>query len=477
MKNIRRRLLPLFLACCLAVCVFVPGVSAGMRGDVNQDGMIKAEDARLALRRSVALETYLPGSARFIAADMDGDGAVSAADARAVLRCSVGLPTDAEVLTPAEKAPDEAFQNAMLRFALALFQQTAARERGKNLLVSPLSVMTALNMSANGAGGQTLAQLTNALGGLRTADLNGYLHTLTENLPNSEQSRLRVANSVWVNNLVRRAVKKPFLQNMLAYYGAGVNACDFDGDALRAINNWVKEQTDGMIDSILDEPDPDILMLLLNALAFDARWQNPFDEYRVNKTAFTQADGTKTDCDMMRGEERLYLEDDNTVGFIKAYVGGGYRFAALLPDESIPIEDYIASLTPEKLTSLLNSARDDVPVSVGLPRFSFDFTVTLNDVLRAMGIEDLFSASACDLSGMFPETIGAYVSKVLHKSFIEVNTEGTRAAAVTAVVIEKNAVWLIDRKTVILDRPFVFIITMGETNTPVFIGAVNGISD
>ncbi len=472
MKKTITRILPLLLTVALLCAALSVGAGAAMRGDVNQDGVVKAEDARLALRRSVKLESYLPGSTPFLAADMDGDGAVSAGDARALLRYSVGLPSGLDELTPEEKTPDEAFYNAMLTFALALFRQTAAQDQGQNLLVSPLSVMTALNMAANGAGGETLAELEKTLGsGLKVADLNAYLHTLTERLPNTEQSRLHVANSVWVNNLVREQVKRPFLRNMLAYYGAGINACDFDQAGIDAVNNWVKEHTEDMIDSILDEPDPQILMVLLNALAFDAKWQEPFEESRVQKTAFTRADGAKTDCDMMRGEERLYLEDKNTVGFIKEYAGGGYRFAALLPDEGVSMADYVASLTPEKLSALFAGARR-TPVITGLPKFTFDYSVTLNDALKALGIRELFDANACDLSAMFPREVGSFVSDVLHKTFIEVNTEGTRAAAVTAVVIEKNAI-LFDAKTVILDRPFVFLITMGDANVPVFIGIVN----
>lgn len=472
MKKTIKRILSLLLVCCLPLSLFAAGAGAAMRGDVNKDGMLSAADARLALRRSVKLEDYLPGSSRFIAADMDGDGEVSPGDARAVLRLSVGLPTDLDEITPEEKEPDAAFRNAVLRFALALFRQTAAQDQGKNLLVSPLSVMTALTMAANGAGGETLAQLETALGGLTVGELNAYLHTLAENLPNSEDSRLHAANSVWVNNIVRRQVRQPFLQNMLAYYGAGINACDFDEAALKAINNWVKENTEDMIDGILNEPDPSILMLLLNALAFDAKWQRQYAEHNVSKTVFTQADGTKTECDMMRGEETLYLEDENTTGFIKEYRGGGYRFVALLPDKGVSMEDYVASLTPEKLSALLAGAQK-TPVSAGLPKFSFDYDTTLNDALQAMGVADLFSASSCDFSEMFSENVGAYVSKVIHKTFIEVNTEGTRAAAVTAVVIEKNAVMPFGSKTVILDRPFVFLITMGEANTPVFMGVLN----
>lgn len=461
------------LTLALLCGLFAVGAAAAMRGDVDKDGTVQPSDARLALRRSVLLENYQPGSSQFIAADMDGDGAVSAGDARSVLRVAAGLTGGMEEITPAEKTPDETFHNAMLAFALALFRQTAADDAGENLLVSPLSVMTALSMAANGARGETLAQLEQALGGLTAEDLNAYLHMLTEKLPNTEYSRLHVANSLWVNNRVRGYAQKPFLQNMLACFGAGINACDFDQAGVDAVNNWVKENTDGMIDSILDEPDPEILMLLMNALAFDAKWADPFEETAVKKATFTRADGTQEFCDMMRGIEHIYLEDEDAVGFVKPYLGGGYRFAALLPNEDIPLADYIASLTPEKLSALLNGAQQEYPVRIGLPEFTFDYSVKLNDALKAMGVKMLFDPFDCDLSGMFPREIGAYVSDVLHKTFIEVNTEGTRAAAVTAIFAKANAMPLFEYKTVVLDRPFVFLITMGEADTPVFIGAIN----
>ena len=474
MKTKQKKLIAILLTVGLLCALFSFGAAAGMRGDVDKDGEIKASDARLALRRSVMLEDYLPGSLPFIAADMDGDGEVSAGDARSVLRLSAGLTAGLDEFTPEGKTPDEAFHAAMLRFSAELFRQAAAQDKGKNLLVSPLSVLTALSMAANGAKGDTLAQLEQTLGqGLTVDDLNAYLYTLEKTLPNTEQSHMYLANSVWVNNAVRATVKRPFLRNMLSYYGAGINACRFDQAGIDAVNNWVKENTEGMIDSILKHPDPSILMALLNALAFDAKWERPFQEAAVGEAPFTRADGTETTCDMMRSEEKIYLEDETTTGLIKPYFGGDYRFVALLPDETIPIEEYIASLTPEKLSALLSGAQNGVTVKAGLPKFTFDYDVNLNGILQDMGVKNLFDPNACDFSGMFPEGSGAYVSDVLHKTFIEVNSEGTRAAAVTAVIIEKNAMIPFDSKTVVLDRPFVFLITMGEADTPVFIGVVN----
>ena len=475
MKTKLKKLIAAALIAGLLCALFSFGAAAGLRGDVDKDGAVRPSDARLALRRSVKLEDYLPGSSPFLAADMDGDGEVSSGDARALLRLSVGLSTGLDELVPAEKTPDAAFHDAMLRFALGLFRQTAKEDGGNNLLVSPLSVMTALSMAANGAKGETLAQLEQTLGnGLTAADLNAYLHTLTQTLPNSEKSRLRIANSLWINNTVRGDVKRPFLSSMLAYYGAGINACDFDQAGIDAVNNWVKENTDGMIDSILNEPDPSILMALLNALAFDAKWQRPYQEELVRDGEFRRADGTKDACKMMPGTEYVYLEDATTTGFVKPYSGGGYRYIALLPDENVPLEAYIASLTPEKLSALLNGAQTGVTVRAGLPKYSFDYSVKLNDALKALGTERLFDPGRCDLSAMFPPETGAYVSDVLHKTFIEVNTEGTRAAAVTGLVAEFSCMPT-ESKTVVLDRPFVFLITMGEANTPVFIGAVNRI--
>ena len=473
MKRNIKRLLPLLLVVSLLFSFLAVGAAAATRGDVDLDGTVSPADARLALRRCVKLETYLPGSSQFIAADMDGDGAVSAWDARAVLLTAVEEPTGIDEIEPEEKTPDAAFQTAMLRFALALFRQTAAQDAGRNLLVSPLSVMTALNMAANGAAGDTLAQLEQTLGGsLTTADLNAYLHTLAENLPNSEQSRLHIANSVWVNNMVRQAVKQPFLQNMLAYYGAGINACDFDEAALEAINNWVRENTENMIDSILNEPNPDILMLLLNALAFDAKWQNQFEETRVSKTVFTRADGATEDCDMMRGSERIYLEDENTAGFIKNYMGGDYHFVALLPEEGVAIDDYIAALTPEKLSALLTGAQEDATVNAGLPKFSFSYDVTLNEALQALGITDLFSASNCNFTNMFPETIGAYVSDVIHKTYLHVTEKGTEAAAATAVMVMATGMITAPPVEFTADRPFTWCILDEVTGEILFSGIV-----
>lgn len=456
------------LVFCLLVSVFALPAFAVTRGDVNRDGNIMADDARLALRRSVSLEDYMPGSARFIAADMDGDGAVTASDARAVLRLSVGLPTEIPEETPADKEPDAAFVAAAQRFSVELFKAGTAGET-ENVLLSPLSVLTALAMTANGTAGETMKGLENALGGLPVSELNAYLRTFCAGLPDNETNRLHIANSIWVNESVRSLVRPSFLSSNIAYYDAGINACLFDDDAVRAINNWVRENTDDMIDGILDRADPDILMLLMNALAFDAKWQRPYSENQIGQWRFTDENGAQALCDMMYGEESVYLENANAAGFVKPYRNGDYRFVALLPNEGVSAADLAASLTPASLSALFKNARTDLRVHTGLPTFRFSYQTSLVNALQQMGAGLLFSSGACDFGNMFSQSVGAYVSDVIHKTFIEVNGAGTRAAAVTGVIVEKNAVLFYD-KTVILDRPFVFMILPGDTDIPLFIG-------
>ena len=180
------------LVCCMLAAVFTLPSFAVLHGDVDRDGSVLANDARLALRRSVALEDYLPGSAQFVAADMDGNGAVTASDARAVLRVSVGLQTDIPAMTPAEKTPDDAFVSAAQRFSLDLFRESTAEQKG-NVMISPLSVLTALSMTANGTAGETLRQLEETLGGVKLPELNAYLRALCGSLPNAPPRYIRTS--------------------------------------------------------------------------------------------------------------------------------------------------------------------------------------------------------------------------------------------------------------------------------------------
>lgn len=350
-----------------------------------------------------------------------------------------------------------------------LFQQSALD--GKNTLISPLSVVNALAMAANGAKGSTLSQMENAFG-LSVAEFNSFLYAYRKALPVDEKYKLSLANSIWVKDDDSFTVKPEFRQTNADYYGAGLYKAAFDQTTVKAINRWVEENTDGMIKDMLDSIPEEAVMYLVNALAFDAEWQNIYYEHQVRKGEFTKEDGTKQEVDLMYSTEHQYLEDEGAAGFIKYYADKKYAFAALLPNEGISVAEYIASLTGERLTQILANTKD-VQVNAAIPKFESEFLVELSDTLKAMGMKDAFDITSADFSGIGSSTQGnLFISRVVHKTYIAVNELGTKAGAATLVEMTAGSAMPDEIKTVYLDRPFVYMLIDCEVNLPVFIGTV-----
>ncbi|MHB1485356.1 MAG: serpin family protein, partial [Saccharofermentanales bacterium] len=302
-------------------------------------------------------------------------------------------------------------------------------------------------------------------------ELNNYLYTYVKNLPSEQDSKLSIANSIWFrDDASRLTVEKDFLQKNADFYNASAYKSAFDDQTLTDINNWVKTKTDGLIDKILEEISDDAVMYLINALVFDAKWEKVYSLENVKKGEFTAIDNTKKQVDMMNSEEILYLENENSVGFLKPYKNKKYSFAALLPDTDISINDYIASLTGESFYKLINEPQTAL-VSASLPKFSYAYTVKMNEPLKEMGITDAFSGTAADFSKLGKSSRGnLFIGEVIHKTFISVDELGTKAGAVTKVEIIDES--LPDYKYVILNRPFVYAIIDNATRLPVFIGTV-----
>ena len=323
---------------------------------------------------------------------------------------------------------DDRFIKSQAEFGLSLFKKSI--DDGKNSLISPLSVMLALAMTANGADGATLEEMENVLGGDLTIDeLNEYLHTYWSLLPSSEKAKLEIANSIWFRDdeyMIK--VKEEFLQKNADYYGASIYKSPFDESTVKDINGWVSEHTDGMINKIIGEIDPLTVMYLINAICFDAEWSSPYSKYAIYEGNFYGLSGTTT-AELMRSEEHRYITDENAVGFIKYYTNG-YSFMAILPNEGMSLADYIDTLEGDDLVRLFKSA-EYAKVNATLPKFKYEYSVTLNDMLKEMGINKAFSGG---FSNLGESALGElYINRVLHKTFIEVDNAGTRAAAVTAV--------------------------------------------
>ena len=392
---------------------------------------------------------------------------------------SVSAESLMENITPVTvegKTPDRAFLESQTDFALKIFRSCAAESEGENTLVSPLSVMLALSMTANGADGDTKAEMEAVLG-MPVADLNRYLHSYVNQLPSTETSKLAIANSIWFRNQEDRLqVNRDFLQCNANYYGADAFAAPFDDTTLREINGWVKEHTDGMIDEILEEISDDAVMYLINALVFDAKWESPYtDTTMVYSGTFTALDGQKQTVTMMNQQEFGYLTDGKARGFVKNYAGGAYKFVALLPNEDIPLSEYVASLTAEGVVKLLENV-EDASVNATIPQFSYDYSMELNDILEDLGMPTAFDSGRADFGKMATSSLGnLYIGQVLHKTHITVDTQGTKAAAVTEVEI-KNESAPMHEYTVILNRPFLYMIVDSATNLPVFIGTVSSVN-
>ena len=362
-------------------------------------------------------------------------------------------------------------------FGVRLFQ--TSMEEGKNTLISPLSVLYALAMTANGADGETLAQMQQVLG-MDSDDLNCYMLAYMDLLPEAEEYKMSLANSIWFKDDPNFTVNESFLQTNADYYGSSIFKAAFDEGTRNDINNWVKEHTDEMIPEILDEIPDEAIMYLVNALAFEAQWDDVYDEFQVRDGIFTKEDGTKQDVEMMHADEYKYLSDDLATGFIKYYEGRKYAFAALLPNEGVTVQQYVDSLTGSHLQKML-AVPEEIQVFTCIPKFESEYDIEMSEVLQEMGMTDAFDWCIADFSKLGTYNVDGMnicINRVLHKTFISVAEQGTKAGAATAVeMVAEGAAEIQEYREVILDRPFVYILIDCETNLPFFIGTmmdVNG---
>ena len=358
---------------------------------------------------------------------------------------------------------------AVSDFALQLFR--AANDSDQNTLISPLSVLCALAMTANGAEEETLLQMESTLG-MGRESYNEFFHSYLTALHSDASSALKLANSIWFADRSDFVPEEDFLKTSAACYGADAYLAPFDDSTVREINTWVSKKTDSMIPSILDQIPDEAVMYLVNALAFDAKWSQPYSDFDVNPGEFTAADGTKQAVDFMRSEEQTYLSDDHAAGFIKYYLGRDYAFVALLPNEGVSVDDYLDSLDGEKLQSLIENRSQETVITV-TPKFETQTSLELSEVLKAMGMELPFDGEQADFSSLGTSQAGNLsISSILHKTFISVAEDGTRAGAVTAIAVEAACEPEEEPKKVRLDRPFVYMLIDCETDLPFFIGTM-----
>ena len=359
---------------------------------------------------------------------------------------------------------DEA-ATALTGFGAMLLQNAMEKT---NPLVSPLSVASALSMTANGAAGETKTQMEQTLGA-STDSLNAWFYVLQTNEKDDKQ--LKLANSIWMKDTDTLHVEDAFLQQNADVFDAGIYSAPFDDTTKKAINDWVKKNTDGMIPEIIDRISPDTVMYLVNALAFDAKWESPFKSYDVWDGTFTARDGRAQTGAFLHGAAGQYLHDEHAEGFLKSYEGGRYAFAALLPDEDTGIEDYVSQLTGERLHAILTSPADE-STEFALPKFKTEFSAELSDSLKSLGMTDAFDSERADFTALGTSDEGnLYISNVFHKTFLQVDEEGTKAGAATAVDVTTEGAAEYPH-SVYLERPFVYMIVDRDMKLPIFLGVL-----
>lgn len=367
-------------------------------------------------------------------------------------------------------------------YCINIFQQTVMNDASNNnIMISPASIMFALEMTAAGAEDDTLAEMTALISPNATPmDIQSFASSYMRHLNHNDGVELQVANSVWSRESVMAGyISEEFLNFIDEYYYAEANMCDFDSATVDEINNWCSEHTDGMIERVIDSIEPETVMFLINAIAFDGDWQEPYEDFQVHSDYdFTNAYGEVQPVDMMYSTENFYYETDEAIGFAKYYAGGDYYFLAILPtDESISANEFVVDFTAEDYTDFISSRTSAYDVIARLPKFTYSYDTSLKTILQNMGVQEAFTENAnFDSIAQIPGYY-LYISDVLHNTFIDVNENGTRAAAVTTVVMDCETACIDETpiREVFLDRPFCYAIVDAETDTPIFIGTVNEI--
>lgn len=353
-------------------------------------------------------------------------------------------------------------------FGLDLYTKLAAAAvPGTNLMISPLSVSQALSMTYNGANGDTKTAMEEALriAGYDRDELNELNKTLIAALvAHDEKVTISVANSIWYRK--EYTVLPDFIARNQTWYDAEVRPIDFSSsDCKDVINSWVSDKTNKKITEIVDQINPESFMFLINAIYFKGAWTHEFDKKNTYQQSFYMEDGKDVQVDMMHQEMDLNMFVNEAFTSVELPYGkGNWRMFLFLPETGKTVADVEKLLTTENWKSWLTQY-DTIPeVQFSLPKFTFSYEESLKDALSAMGMEVAFTDKA-DFTGILPEG-GLLITDVKHKTFIEVNEEGTEAAAVTSVEIGMTSIG----NFITFNRPFLFAIAEKSTGTILFIG-------
>ena len=343
-----------------------------------------------------------------------------------------------------------------------------------NLMVSPLSVSMALGMTRNGAAGSTLEAMTNTLGfsGMSETDINESYKYIVETFSTLDPKvKMQIANSIWYRNDF--SVEQPFVLTNQQYFDAEVTKLDFSSPtAVSTINGWVSNKTNKLIPEIIDAIPAEAVMYLVNAVYFKGVWKYQFEAKNTVQKPFTLSNGTVVQVPSMAQHESLkYYKGTGFEAIELPYNQGNYTMIVLLPDAGKKVNDIIPQLSLEKWNTW-SSQFNETDIQLQLPKFKYEYNEKqMKPILTDMGMGVAFNSDLADFKRINTQG-GLYISRVMHKTFIETNEEGTEAAAVTAVEVGVTSVGPDQPVYFTVNRPFVYFIQEKSTGTILFIGTV-----
>ncbi|MBM3292512.1 serpin family protein, partial [Candidatus Bathyarchaeota archaeon] len=346
----------------------------------------------------------------------------------------------------------------------------------KNIFISPLSISIALSMTYNGAGGTTKQAMTNVLqfSGLSLQQVNEGYKNLIESLENVDsQVSLSIGDSVWIKDTFEPLVKIPFKNALTSYFGSEVYSRQFsDPKTVNEINSWISRMTNGKIEKMLNQIDPEMVMFLINAIYFKGDWVTKFDEAKTSQSTFTLIDGSKVSVSMMKAVEKfLYYSDKNVQVARLPYGRDKVAMYVILPKEGVSLDTYINSLDQVSLDKIFSSM-SSTELDMQLPKLKLEYgKKALKDALTKLGMGVAFDRIEADLTGIALPTMGnLFISFVDHKAVIEINEKGTEAAAATNVGIGLTSIPL--RTSFTVNRPYMFVIRDDRSGTLLFTGKI-----
>ncbi|MBM4169626.1 MAG: serpin family protein [Ignavibacteria bacterium] len=376
------------------------------------------------------------------------------------------IPQEMRELTLAEKK----LTQSNSKFWLKIFKEMNKEEQRKNIFISPLSISTALGMTLNGAQGTTYDSMVATLEfqNLSLEEINQGSKSLTELLTGVDPGvTMNIANSIW--SRLGFAVEEPFINTNKTFFNAQVATLDFSKpSAVETINSWVKTQTKGKIPTILDEPIPEeIVMYLINAIYFKGKWTTQFDPKETRDGEFTLLSGSKVPCKLMTMNTKFrYHQTENYQAIDLPYGAGYFSMSLILPSPGMDIDAFVTGLEPGEWDSIVKGFRE-IQLHLSLPRFKLEYKNSLKESLTALGMGIAFDKLRADFRGINKRG-ELFISQADHKAFVEVNEEGTEAAAVTSIGIGIVSL----PPTMVVDRPFVFLIRERTSGAILFVGKV-----